>query len=76
MLVFKNDDVAAKYQSSFKGDPVVHVPAGKNKSGGIKRNLSTYTLAEADRLFAMKGQNLLQLKETAEVKKFDIEESD
>jgi len=63
MLEFKNEDVAAKYISSFKGDPVVHQP-GKNATG-FKCKLSQVTLAQADKLFEVKNQNLLELKTTA-----------
>lgn len=61
MLVFNNADVAAKYTSTFKGDPVVHYPGGKNRNG-FKVKLSAISLEQADRLFAMKNQNLLQAK--------------
>jgi hypothetical protein len=57
---FKNTDVAAKYATDRKTDPVVHVP-GK-KASGFQCRLSELTLENADKLFAMQNQNLLTLK--------------
>ncbi len=65
MLQFKNPDVAAKYASPFKGNPIVHKPGGKN-GNGFKLRLADISLEQADRIFAGAGQNLLQLKATAE----------
>lgn len=69
MLEFKNKDVADKYTSAFKGNPVVHKPGGKNKNG-FKVKLSDITMEQADRIFEGKNQNLLQLKTQAPSKKF------
>lgn len=63
-LQFSSPDVAAKYQSTFKGDPEVHIPCDKGMNNGFKRKLSTITMGQADRIFSRPGQNLLQLKET------------
>lgn len=60
--MFKNSDVAAKYESAHVADPVVHLPGGKNRNGW-KGHLSTIPLEVADRLFARPGQNLLKAKE-------------
>jgi hypothetical protein len=59
MLKFNNTDVAKKYKSGFKSNPVVHLP-GK-KATGFKCNLADITPDQADKLFAVKNQNLLEL---------------
>lgn len=60
MLVLKNADVAEKYVSSFKSDPMVHVPGGKS-GNGWKGRLSSIPMAAADRLIEKKS-NLVELK--------------
>ena len=61
-IVFKNPDVAAKYETSYETDPEVHLPGGKNKNGW-KGKLSEIPLAQADRWISRPKQNLLTLKE-------------
>lgn len=70
MLVFKNADVAAKYDTDQTADKITHLPGGKNKNGW-KGLLSEIPLAQADRWINRPGQNLLKLKEVKkeEVKK-------
>lgn len=59
MLKFNNPDVAKKYKSTFKGNPHVHLP-GK-KATGFSCKLADITPVQADKLFAVKNQNLLEL---------------
>jgi hypothetical protein len=62
MLKFKNADVAAKYKSSFKGDPAVHLP-GKNATGFSIPHLSDITLEQAEKLINSPNQNLIEMIE-------------
>jgi hypothetical protein len=61
MLVFKNADVARKYESDFDHDPIVHVPGGTNKDGW-KGKLSAIPMYAADKLIIQKS-NLVRPKE-------------
>jgi hypothetical protein len=65
-VVFKNPDVAAKYEAIREKDGKVHIPGG-SKVPGVERTgfmgpLSLITLAAADKAYAS-GSNLLKLKE-------------
>jgi hypothetical protein len=63
MLKFTNPDVAKKFKSSFKGNPVVHLP-GK-KGTGFNCKLADISPAQAEKLFAVNNQNLLELNTPA-----------
>ncbi len=62
MVQFTNPAVAAKYKATRSTDGKVHVPAGKEKTGGYAGLLSGITLAAADKAFASKS-NILELKD-------------
>lgn len=64
MIQFKDAAVAAKYDTDYSTDPVVHLPGGKNKNGW-KGKLSEIPIEQADRWISRPGQNLLKLKEQA-----------
>lgn len=65
-VVFKNPDVAAKYEALRSVDGKVHIPGGSKIPGqeraGYMGPLSGITLAAADKAHAS-GSNLLKLKE-------------
>lgn len=65
-VVFKNPDVAAKYEALREKDGKVHIPGGSKIPGkertGFMGPLSLITLDAADKAFAS-GSNLLKLKE-------------
>lgn len=67
-VVFKNADVAAKYEACREVDGKVHIPGGSKIPGvnrvGYMGPLSLITLEAADKAFAS-GSNLLKLKEQA-----------
>lgn len=81
MLQFKNAETAAKYETGYTTDPVVHLPGGKNKNGW-KGRLSEIPAEQADRWLNRPNQNLLKLKEIKkepvkkELKKEDIKATD
>lgn len=81
MLQFKNAETAAKYETDYITDPVVHLPGGKNKNGW-KGRLSEIPAEQADRWLNRPNQNLLKLKEIKkepvkkELKKEDIKATD
>ena len=64
MLKFSNTDVEAKYQSDFKNDPKVHVPAETGKSNGYAGPLSGILLEHAERLIKQES-NLVTPKPIA-----------
>jgi hypothetical protein len=65
-IVFKNPEVAAKYEALREKDGKVHIPGGSKIPGqeraGFMGPLSLITLAAADKAYAS-GSNLLKLKE-------------
>lgn len=67
-IVFKNPEVAAKYEALREKDGKVHIPGGSKIPGqertGFMGPLSLITLAAADKAYAS-GSNLLKLKEAA-----------
>lgn len=64
--MFKNPEVAAKYEALREKDGKVHIPGGSKVPGedrtGFMGPLSLITLAAADKAYAS-GSNLLKLKE-------------
>lgn len=65
-IEFTVPEVAAKYSTTRTTDPKIHLP-GKGSTGWGGK-LSMITLAAADKLFADKKQNLIQLKPIADKK--------
>lgn len=63
-VIFKNPDVAAKYEACRETDGKVHIPCGKEKGTGFTGPLSLITLPAADKAFKY-GSNILKLKEAA-----------
>lgn len=59
-IVLKNADVAARYETDFEKDQIIHVPGGRN-GDGWKGPLSSIPLHAADKLYAQK-HNALRLK--------------
>ena len=74
MTQFTDPAVAAKYETDYTTDPVVHLPGGKNKNGW-KGNLSAMPIEQADRWINRPGQYLLKLKEVKTEKKVKASEN-
>lgn len=61
-VVFKDQEVAKKYEACRQSDGKVHIPSGKEYGSGYAGPLSLITLKAADKAFA-NGSNILKLKE-------------